>query len=211
MRKRTIGLVGGVVLLGAVAWVPIGCVNRSGGTWAFDSAPLPEGWPELTPVGEVQVKEYPTYRAATVRDADLERDGMGPMFNELFGHIKERDIAMTAPVDMGYERDASGETTMASMAFLYRSPELGQTGEDGVVRVEDLPAQTFATIGVRGGYTDTRFEKNLDTLAIWASSQEAWRVVGEPRYLGYNGPFTPAFWRYGEVQIPVERVADEGG
>ena len=59
-------------------------------------ANLPAGWPDATPVGKVQIKEYPTYRAATVREGQLDGTGQGPMFRELFQHIKRNQIAMTA-------------------------------------------------------------------------------------------------------------------
>jgi len=181
-----------------------GCVHRSGGEWMVDSAPLPEGWPAITPVGEVEVKEYPVYRAASVHEDRLGADGMRPMFMELFGHIKKHDIAMTAPVDMSYEVGGGGDARMDAMAFLYRSTSLGETGEDGAVRVADVPARTYASVGTRGGYTTKRFLKGLGLIEGWLSESAEWRAAGEPRFLGYNGPFVPWFMRYGEVQIPVE-------
>ncbi len=183
-----------------------GCVHRSGGTWMIKSAPLPEGWPELTPIGDVRVQDYPVYRAATVEQADLEGDGMRPMFMELFNHIKRNEIAMTAPVEMEYTPREGQAPAMASMAFLYRSPTLGAAGEDGEVRVEDLPAASFASVGMRGAYKTSRYERGLAMLDEWAGSQDEWRVVGPARYLGYNSPFVLPFMRYGEVQVPVERA-----
>ena len=202
-RKITIACTGIMLLASGVL---VGCVQRSGGTWMFKSAQTPENWPELTPIGKVAVREYPTYRAATVEDKDLEKSGMSPMFMELFRHIKNNDIAMTAPVDMSY--DTTGEAPrMASMAFLYRSPDLGSTGEQGAVRVEDLQPRTFASVGVRGGYTDKNFTRGLEQLNDFLATTTEWTIDGPPRYLGYNGPFVPWFWRYGEVQVPVRKAS----
>ena len=53
----------GLAAVGAVA--AVGCVHRSGDTWYIKSAALPEGWPELTAIDEVEVKRYPSYRVAT--------------------------------------------------------------------------------------------------------------------------------------------------
>lgn len=183
-----------------------GCVHRSGGAWMIKSAPLPEGWPDLTPVGEVAVREYPVYRAATVEDAAIEGDGMNSMFMTLFNHIKRNDIAMTTPVEMEYTPGQSPQ--MATMAFLYRSTDLGETGADGSVRIEDLPAMTFASVGVRGAYNSKNYEDGLVILNEWLSATSQWRAVGGPRYLGYNSPFVLPFMRYGEVQVPVERVGE---
>ena len=190
-----------------VAGTLVGCVHRSGGTWMMKSASLPEGWPELTPIGEVEIRRYPTYRAASVADVQLEGDGMTPMFMELFRHINRNDIAMTAPVDMGYTLPRDGDASpprMASMAFLYRTTDIGTTGNDGPIRIEDLPPATFASVGVRGGYTDERFRDGLDEVNGWLEGNTEWQVTGEPRFLGYNSPFVPSFMRYGEVQVPVE-------
>ena len=49
-----------VIPVAATALLLVSCVRSSGGTWYFDSAPLPEGWPELTPVGDVEIRKYPT-------------------------------------------------------------------------------------------------------------------------------------------------------
>jgi len=196
----------GLAMLLAPGLLLIGCVRISGGAWYVASAPLPEGWPELTPVGEVGIREYPQYRAASVTRGTA-GGGTGRMFNALFEHIQRNDIAMTAPVDMGYAAgeearspDAAG---MSSMAFLYRTADLGPTGDDGPVRVEDVPTATYASVGVRGSYSQKNFEKGLATVRDWLADQEAWRSQGPPRYLGYNGPFTLWFMRYGEVQVPV--------
>ena len=92
------------------AAVFVGCVRVSNGTWYVKSAPLPERWPELTPIGKVEVKTYPDYRAATVTSVHPADAEVGPMFMTLFDHIKQNDIAMTAPVDMGYEAVANSGT-----------------------------------------------------------------------------------------------------
>jgi len=198
-----------VLLLCAAALA--GCVTRSGGAWAFRSAPTPEGWPELTPVGEVGVREYPAVRAAHVAVEDLPERGRGPMFLELFRHIDENDISMTAPVEMGYQ-EGDGGPVMASMSFLYRARDVGATGADGPVAVRDLEPRRYASVGVRGDYSPGTFERGLEQLHAWLADDAcAWRAVGPPRFLGYNGPFTLPFLRYGEVQIPVEpRTSDPG-
>lgn len=200
-------LAGIALLLGSCLFL-VGCVRASGGAWYVASAPLPEGWPELTPVGEVRIRQYPQYRAASVT-REAADGGTGRMFNALFDHIQRNDIAMTAPVDMGYAAsDAEGSpevraAKMESMAFLYRTTDLGPTGEDGPVRIEDVATATYASVGVRGSYSQKNFEKGLAKVRDWLDAQVDWKPDGPPRYLGYNGPFTLWFMRYGEVQVPV--------
>lgn len=200
-RFRPVYLIAAVFGLGALTMLA-SCVSFQ--PFMIREAPLPEGWPELTPVGEIRVQEYPVYRAASV-ESDGRRNAMNPMFSELFGHIKKEGIAMTAPVDVGYDpnnRDA-GPTRMA---FLYRSTAQGATGLDGEVLVEDVQPATFASLGMRGNYKVEIIDEQVQKLSAWLNEQSAWRATGPPRYLGYNGPFVPPFLRYGEVQFPVERA-----
>lgn len=200
------------VLLGCLLIWIAGCVRVSDGTWIVREAAVPEGWPEVTPVGKIMVKSYPLYREAVVADADLQSRGMDSMFRTLFGHIKSNDIAMTAPVDMTFEPsdDADAASYMSTMAFLYRRPSQGSAGPEGAVEVRDLSPQTFVSVGVRGDYSTKRFDRHLPMLTSWLESNgSAWRRSGSPRYLGYNGPFTLPFMRYGEVQIPIESVKSD--
>ena len=184
----------------------IGCVRQSGGVWYFHEAKRPVGWPDLTPVGEIQVKQYPGYREAVVA-RDTSKASQDGMFRELFKHIQQNDIAMTAPVDMTYQQ-SSDPTEMRSMAFLYDVPERGAVNEAGDVIVRDVPARQVVSIGMRGRYSDERFDAALQQLKTWLEVQRGYQPTGSPRFLGYNSPFVPFFWRYGEVQIPVKVIGE---
>jgi len=170
----------------------------------FNESPTPEGWPALTPVDEIRVKRYPAYRAAIIR-ADEQDGGDNGLFRPLFNHIKRKDIAMTAPVEMTYN-DAGREN---KMAFLYRTPDMGSTGSDAAdprVEVKDIPARAALSIGLRGDYSHERFTGAVAKLNAWLAEQSQWQADGEPRYLGYNSPFVPGRLRYGEVQVPIKAV-----
>lgn len=170
----------------------------------INEAPLPEGWPELTPVGEIQVKQYPIYRAAVI---DEKTDGsQSGMFRPLFKHIQREDIAMTAPVEMTYDGDRQ-----ASMAFLYRNTAMGSLGSDESderVEVREIQEQTAVSLGVRGRYSNENYNEALAKLNAWLQdNKDRYTQTDEPRFLGYNSPFVPWFLRYGEVQIPVQEAA----
>jgi hypothetical protein len=188
-------------------------------------ADLPKGFPQPGPVGTIVMKDYPAYRLAVVReDAAKSANGnsQNRMFRPLFNHIKRNDIPMTAPVEIGYagsvdnpDNDAGTsdqrQPNATSMAFLYGDPSWGEPGndrKDPQVIVEDIPAMTVLSIGVRGGY-DKSFAKALTTLNDWvAENPSKVRVVGPPRYMAYNSPFVPGFLKYGEVQLPIECTAE---
>ena len=174
-------------------------------------APRPAGWPGLTPVGRIEVKPYPAYRAAIATAPDNTQATDNTLFRKLFGHIKQRDIPMTAPVEMSYGNADGADTDVTeplSMAFLYRDTTVGQTGEaEPGVRVVDVPAATYVSIGVRGRYTVDRYRDRVARLETWLDEDptgQTYRPAGPPRYLGYNSPFVPRFMRYAEVQIPIE-------
>ena len=186
----------------------------------FREAKLPQGFPPPGPVGEVIVKDYPPYRLARFRAVEASRlVSSDDMFMPLFNHIKRNDIAMTAPVEIEYAGSSApadaagtmdGQQHATSMAFMYAAPNLGAAGRDPAderVVVEDIPAMTVLSIGVRGGYTEKNFAAALAKLDDWlAASQERLRVAGPPRYLAYNSPFVPWFLKFGEVQLRVEHI-----
>ncbi len=174
----------------------------------INEAKRPEGWPKLTPVGEIQVKAYPTYRAAQIDAGQETAASDSGLFRPLFNHIKRNDIAMTAPVEMTYQGDEP-----VSMAFVYRTTSQGTAGPDNAdprVKVQDVPGQQAASLGVRGRYTAERYATAVDKLNAWLEENKSqWKPIGQPRLLGYNSPFVPWFMRYSEVQVPVEPVNEQ--
>ena len=174
-------------------------------------AQLPAGFPPPGPIGQVIVKNYPACRAATVAASDVNGTSQDDMFRPLFDHIQRENIAMTAPLQMDFDRvSVTAASTQPSakppiaMSFIYRSPRIGNPGKDGIVTVRDLPAVTVISVGVRGSYNAEHFDNGLKAINDWLRNHpNRYRVVGAPRFLGYNSPFVPWFLRYGEVQIPV--------
>lgn len=183
------------------------------GVYRFKQAsiesPLPEGYPEPTPFGAIDIKEYPSVRRAELTSKDDSGTGMTAGFFPLFNHIKKRNIAMTAPVEMDYpglykdfmkdDPAAEGQTTMS---FLYRSTSLGPVGQDGKIVVRDTAPVTVLSIGARGAFDAT---KEFETLREWLKGQNEWEVAGDPRMFVYNGPFIDPDWRWNEVQVPIRR------
>ncbi len=157
-------------------------------------ANLPVGFPPCTPVGEVEVKLYPGYRAAVTRDS-------GTAFWRLFLHIKKNNVAMTAPVEMTLEDNTQRPLLMA---FLYERPDQGNPGEDGAVEVRDLPGGWFVSTGMRGPRSNQALQLARQRVQDWlAHHGNGWEVAGPPRLLGYNSPFIPRDKYYWEYQIPV--------
>lgn len=154
----------------------------------YDEAPLPEGFPAYTPVGVIEVKEYPAYRKA-----------VGPSFFPLFRHIQKQDIPMTAPVEMA---DAPRNNDGA-MAFLYQNTSVGEPGPIDGVEVTDTPATVVASLGLRGRMNQAAAGEARRRLEAWLADQSEYRAAGdEPfRLFGYNGPSVREADKYWEAQI----------
>ncbi len=166
-------------------------------------ADLPEGFPDPTPVREIQLKEYPRYRMVRAGMSGSRSDGA---FWKLFRHIQQNEIAMTAPVETTYAT-VSDELNETRMAFLYGSPELGEAGHDGEVEVVDAKPSTVVSIGCRGAMTPDAIDEARDLLLRWVEERGDLEFAGEVRTMGYNSPMVATARRFFEVQIPVSSAA----
>jgi len=165
-------------------------------------SPQPEGWPAPGPAFEISIKHYPAYRAA------VKEGGNG--FWPLFRHISDRDIPMTAPVEMAMEEN-DGRYRMTNMAFLYQSLEVGETGEvENGVEVVDYPAISVVNFGSNGNYNQDKIDTILEDIDAYLESiADEWQPTGEMRVMGYNSPMVPAKKRYYEVQVLIEPVPQD--
>ena len=172
------------------------------------TTPLPEGYPEPTPPGAIDIKFYPSVRRAEVRGETGPDLGMNIGFWPLFNHIKDRGIAMTSPVEMDYRGGDDDSVGSAwTMSFLYRKGDMGPTGKAGRVEVVDTAPMTVLSLGGRGTYSRTRVQDGLEQLRQWLDANQEWCAAGEPRALYYNGPEKPSRDKWYEVQIPIKRVS----
>lgn len=184
-----------------------------GGQYRFGKslveAPLPVGYPEPTPPGAIDLKRYPAVRRAELSgDGGVDR-GMNGAFWPLFNHIKDRDIAMTSPVEMDYEGmplEGGGRPERWTMSFLYRTSDLGPTGESGEVVVVDTDALEVLSVGLRGGYGMSRVREGMAKLEAWLAAHPEWTTAGSPRAFWYNGPYVWDSRKWSEIQVPVRRA-----
>lgn len=189
-----------------------------GEEWRFGrmriEAPLPQGYPPPTPAGTIEIKTYPSVRRAEVTASGNSNLGSNLAFWPLFNHIKDRGIAMTSPVEMDYRDMTADDGTKLdeskgtwTMSFLYRTSDLGPTGEDGRVKIVDAPPVTVLSIGMRGGYGMSSVNEGLGSLREWLAANTQWQACGEPRALNYNGPAVRMKDKWSEVQLPVRLAA----
>jgi hypothetical protein len=198
--------------------------------------PLPVGYPDPTPPGAIDLKNYPSVRRAEVSgDVKNLSGGGNEGFWPLFRHIQRRDIAMTSPVEMEYRtvgatnaagaepnqnaepqdgakqdaiKDSEKETW--TMAFLYRRAEQGDAGKDAAdkrVTVTDTPEMLVISIGMKGDYSRSLIEEGKKQLDAWLATQTRFEKTGEARALYYHGPSMRPWRKWAEVQYPVREVS----
>ena len=96
---------------------------------ADSDSPLPEGWPDATVPGEIEVKDYPAYRSTVAQAKAHSVRSDGVLFFSLFNHISRSNIEMTAPVVNTYATptmiETPGGTGEMTMEFLYRNTRQG--------------------------------------------------------------------------------------
>ena len=160
-------------------------------------AEMPRGFPGYTPVGQIELKKYPSYRKASASGA--------AEFLTLFLHIKQNNIRMTAPVEMDYGNPSAVQPRERSMSFLYENSDQGTVGKQGPVEVSDVPEMTVLSIGCRGSRTAKAIlEAREKMLKYLAEKKGEYTIAGPMRVMGYNSPFVPRDKNFFEIQIPVK-------
>ncbi len=167
-------------------------------------AELPKDFPGYTPVGQIEIKHYPAYRKATA-SGDAQ-------FWTLFRHIKQNNVAMTAPVEMDYGDPRDEKSRQRAMAFLYEHPDQGSPGKQGSVEVTDAQPMTVASLGCRGARTRAALDEARQRLLNWLEeNKDSYELAGPMRVMGYNSPFVPTSKQFFEVQLPVKAKTGEAG
>jgi len=179
--------------------------------WAYSaaSAPLPDGFPPPTPSGEIEIKQYPAYRAATVQVSGDLANASSRGFSPLFRHISSNDISMTAPVETRYPTalGSGGPATdgEAAVSFLYRSPDIVPQEVASNIQVEDTSPMVVVSLGIRGGYGFEHYTQGMERLNAWLADHPNYIVSGPPRRFFYDGPYIPDPLKRSDIQIPVQQ------
>ena len=190
--------------------IPLGIVALAAltiGVYQANTAPLPEGFPELTAPNQIEVKQYPSYRAATYETKGDLSQAANQAFSPLYQHISSNNISMTAPVETRYpasslEGSTSGE---AEVSFLYRSLEIVPTEIADNIELQDIPAMTVVSLGLKGAYSYESYQQGLKRLSNWLEKNPDYQRVGNPRRFFYDGPYVPDGMKRSEIQIPIEK------
>lgn len=165
-----------------------------------NEAPLPDGFPPPSKLGEVVRKSYPLVRSFSAEGKQA--------FGLCFAYLLKNRHQMTAPVVMSYNKSRKGSDRFlpydaGRMHFLLKRPALDQPKKDGKVTVSDMKKMQVVSIALQGKLSAQRVRTAEDRLRAYIDRHPKLKATGKPRLLGYNGPATPQSKRYWEIQIPV--------
>jgi hypothetical protein len=154
---------------------------------------------EKTPVGTIEVKELPAVTALSASGPGAYFSNSGSPFMTLFRFIQKNEIPMTVPVEADVDVNRM-------RFFVGPSRERGDVAADAGVQVQRLPARTVVSMGLRGSYTQKRFEHGLREVRAWLERQESWTADGQPYAVYWNAPYVPGWFKRSEVHVPVRPV-----
>ena len=155
-----------------------------------------------TSAGKIEIKTIP---ASMVMVSESEGNYFGTrnyLFRRLFNYISENNVAMTAPVEARIEN--------AQMKFYVGTKDkLKELKDRGSVKVVTIPQRTVVSIGIRGTYTESNFEKAKTQLEQWLRDNTGYQQAGAAYAVYWDAPFMPWFLKRSEVQIPVEKTGKQ--
>ena len=112
---------------------------------------------------------------------------------------------MTGPVTMEYAKPDS--QAMTSMAFLYRTTEIGKLGDDGQVIVRESAPRKYASLGFRGSFNDANFRRGLALVKAWIATNPDWRADGSAGFGRKRTPPPPAYHSARRPVLPARGPA----
>jgi len=157
-----------------------------------------ESMQKKTPVGEVKILNLPERVALETHSETSYFKADNGLFRKLFRYIDSNGISMTTPVE--------AEINPGKMRFFVGYKDQSKTiNSTKDVKIKTVPPLKVLSIGIRGGYTEERFQTNKNHLISWIKRNKAYEIAGKPYAVYWNGPFVPGFLKRSEVHIPIKK------
>ena len=172
-----------------------------------------------------ELRDYePMVIVETTIDDDFENAG-NKAFKRLFAYITgdnvtNSDISMTAPVIADPAGTSSGtdiamtapvlqEYSQGGWRYAFVLPadltlETAPKPIDDKVRLAQVPGKNVAVIQYSGFWSEDSMQEKTSQLNDWISANNL-TATSEPRWAGYNPPWTIPFLRRNEVMIDVQQ------
>ena len=171
-------------------------------------------------LGEIEIRRYPSQLAVEIQNAPDRNTAFYALFDYISGkNGGAKKVAMTAPVEVDTSSGSKiamtspvevQEGESVSMRFFLPKEytiETAPVPEDPRVALVTTAEEIVAVLRYSGSQSDDKFEGKKQDLLDYLEKSD-WDVVGEPRFLGYDPPFTLPFLRRNEVVVTVANEVD---
>mgnify|MGYP001162536611 FL=1 len=153
---------------------------------------------EKTPVGKIMVVNLPERLALEASSDESYFSENNGLFRKLFRYINKNDISMTTPVE--------ADIKPGKMRFFVGPDDQIKSYKSSTdVIVRTISPSKVVAIGIRGGYTEQRFQENRIKLLQWVKNNPKYESSGEAYGVYWNGPFVPGPFKRSEVHLPINR------
>ena len=151
-----------------------------------------------TAVGKIEVKEIPRRIALESSTEAFYFRGNNNLFRTLFRYIKRNEVAMTLPVE--------AEIRPGKMRFFVgRKDQAKQLKPDAGVEVKNIARLTVASIGVRGSYSEERFQRYEQKLLAWLAKHPEYEAISPPYAVYWSSPLIPGLFKRSEIHVNLKK------
>ena len=152
-----------------------------------------------TSAGKIEIKTIPEAKVIMSEMKGNYFNTKNSLFRSLFNYIQDNQVSMTVPVE--------AEIDSSTMKFyLGAKDRVKDLPDKRNVRVVTVPGRTVASIGIRGAYSKSNFDKALEKLEIWLKDNKQYVKAGAAYGVFWDAPFMPWFLKRSEVHIPVRKI-----
>jgi DNA gyrase inhibitor GyrI len=151
-----------------------------------------------TGAGKIEIKTIPESKVLISGIKGNYYNTKNVLFRNLFNYIQDNQVSMTVPVE--------AEIDSSKMKFYLGNKDRAKDLPDRVnVRVETVPGRTVVSVGIRGAYNKSNFEKAFTKLESWLKENTQYVQSGDAYGVFWDAPFMPWFLKRSEVHIPVTK------
>ena len=150
---------------------------------------------EKTPVGKILILDLPERVAM---EASMDK----PYFSENNGLFRKLFASLTKM--NRYDYSSRSRYQSRKMRFFVGNKDIFKKIESSEqVKLIKISPRKVVSIGIRGGYTEKKFQENLKHLNNWLDGNTSFEADGMAYGVYWNGPFIPGLFKRSEIHIPI--------
>ena len=89
--------------------------------------------------------------------------------------------------------------------FVGRKDQAKQLKPDEGVEVKNIARLTVASIGIRGSYSQERFQRYEQKLLAWLAEHPEYEAVSPPYAVYWSSPLIPGLFKRSEIHVNLKK------